>query len=95
MPGRIALKPFFCSRLRCGSFEQREAALGDVPDARRRVGALERLHALVEPDAEVRVVPPDDRVLVLGQQELDVFATGGRSSSGWYSTVESMQKLQV
>jgi hypothetical protein len=35
---------------------------------------LDRLHIIIEPDAEVGVVPPHDRVLDLGQQEGHVVA---------------------
>jgi hypothetical protein len=35
---------------------------------------FDRFHVIVEPDAEVRVVPADDRVLDLGEQEGEVVA---------------------
>ena len=52
--------------------EQRQAALRDVPHAAPRHRLLHRLHVIVEAHAEVRVVPPDDRVLHLGEQERQV-----------------------
>ena len=50
----------------------REAALGDEVDAVRGRGLLDRAHEVVEPHAEVRVVPADERPLDLLQEEPQV-----------------------
>ena len=62
--------------------QQRQAALGDVPHPALRHRGLDRLHVIVEPDPEVGVVPAHDRVLDLGEQELQV-VTQLPKLSGW------------
>ncbi len=52
-----------------GLRENREAAFGDEVDASRRHGIFDRVHEVVEADAEVGVVPSDSWALELCEQE--------------------------